>query len=29
MELDINPLIVRPTGKGVVVADALIRMQEN
>ena len=29
MELDINPLIVRPMEKGVVVADALIRIQEN
>ena len=29
MELDINPLIVRPAGKGVVIADALIQLQEN
>ena len=25
---EINPLIVRPSGKGVVVADALIMMKE-
>ncbi|MGI9373530.1 MAG: acetate--CoA ligase family protein [Hyphomicrobiales bacterium] len=27
-ELDVNPLIVRPEGKGVTVADALIRLGE-
>ena len=26
---EINPLIVRPSGKGVVVADALIMMKKN
>ena len=26
VELDINPLIVRPAGKGAVAADVLIRM---
>lgn len=26
-ELDINPLIVRPAGRGVVAADALVRLQ--
>ncbi len=28
VELDINPLLVRPCGQGVVVADALIRLAE-
>ena len=28
-ELDINPLMVRPLGKGVVAADALIRLIDN
>ena len=28
LELDINPLIVRPEGKGAVAADALIRLAE-
>ena len=28
IELDVNPLLVRPRGQGVVVADALIRMAE-
>ena len=28
LELDINPLIVRPEGKGAIVADALIRLAE-
>ena len=27
-ELDINPLMVRPKGKGVVAADALVRLQQ-
>ena len=27
-ECEINPLIVRPSGKGVVAADALIMMKE-
>ena len=27
VELDINPLMVRPEGKGVMAADALIRME--
>ncbi len=27
-ELDINPLIVRPAGRGVIVADTLIRLKE-
>ena len=27
-ELDVNPLIVRPQGKGAVAVDALIRMRE-
>ena len=26
VELDINPLIVRPAGKGAVAADVLIRL---
>ena len=29
LELDINPLIVRPTGNGAVAADVLIRMGAN
>jgi acyl-CoA synthetase (NDP forming) len=28
LELDVNPLIVRPVGQGVVAADALIRIDE-
>ena len=28
-DLDINPLIVRPVGKGVVVADALLKIQKD
>lgn len=28
-ELDVNPLIVLPTGRGVVAADALVRMRED
>ena len=28
LELDVNPLIVRPAGRGVVAADALIRIDE-
>ena len=27
-ELDVNPLLVRPEGKGAVAVDALIRMRE-
>ena len=27
VELDINPLMVRPEGKGVMAADALIRLE--
>jgi acetate---CoA ligase (ADP-forming) len=26
LELDVNPLIVRPRGRGVVAVDALIRL---
>ena len=29
IEVDINPLIVRPKGKGVIAADALIHYLEN
>ena len=29
MELDVNPLIVRPRGRGAVAVDALIRMADN
>ena len=28
-ELDVNPIIVRPLGKGVVAVDALIRLLED
>ena len=28
VELDVNPLIIRPQGQGVVAADALIRLAE-
>jgi succinyl-CoA synthetase beta subunit len=27
-ELDINPLMVRPKGKGAIAADALVRLQQ-
>ena len=27
-ELDVNPIIVRPAGKGAVAVDALIRLKE-
>jgi hypothetical protein len=27
MELDVNPVIVRPAGRGAIAADVLIRMQ--
>jgi acetyl-CoA synthetase len=27
VELDVNPVIVRPTGHGVVAVDAMIRLQ--
>ena len=29
VELDVNPLIVRPAGKGAVAADVLIRLSDN
>ena len=29
VEMDVNPLIVRPQGLGVVAVDALISFQEN
>jgi hypothetical protein len=28
VELDVNPIIVRPQGRGVVAVDALIRIAE-
>jgi hypothetical protein len=28
IELDVNPVIVRPIGKGAIAVDALIRLQE-
>jgi len=28
VELDVNPIIVRPQGRGVVAVDALVRLSE-
>jgi hypothetical protein len=28
LEIDVNPVIVRPTGLGVVAVDALVRLQK-